>query len=76
MYLLLHYGEISLKGKNKPYFEKKLAENIKRGIRGEYISTKRINGRIVAELKDGYSKEKIVKTISGIPPFVSPIKFM
>ncbi len=67
MYLLLHYGEIGLKGKNKPYFEKKLIENVKRGIKGEYISTKRINGRIVAELKDDYNEENIIKTISGMP---------
>ncbi len=67
MYLLVHYGEIGLKGKNKPYFEKKLAENIKRAIKGEYSSTKRINGRIIVELKEGFDRGKIIETVSRIP---------
>jgi len=32
--LLLRYGEIALKGKNRPYFEKKLLQNIKTALQG------------------------------------------
>ncbi|NLX90756.1 MAG: tRNA 4-thiouridine(8) synthase ThiI [Firmicutes bacterium] len=32
--LLIRYGEIALKGKNRPFFEKKLEQNIKTALRG------------------------------------------
>lgn len=67
MHLLVHYGEIGLKGQNRPFFEKKLAENIKRAIKDEYISTKRISGRIVVELREDFDKEKIVTAASSLP---------
>lgn len=44
--LLVRYGEIHLKGLNRPYFERKLIENIRRSLRGLYSRVERIQGRI------------------------------
>ena len=67
MYLLVHYNEIALKGKNRGYFEKKLAENIKKAIKGSYEQTERPYGRITAKLNSSADIEFIKKTISEVP---------
>ncbi len=61
--IVIHYGEIGLKKTNRPFFEKKLVENIrKRGL-----DARREFGRIVAGYRKGFSK--ILKTIPGIAYF-------
>jgi len=55
MLIIVHYGEVALKGDNRKFFEEKLVENIKRslqlnGIVFDYV--KRISGRILVELRD------------------------
>ncbi len=54
MVILLRYGEIHLKGLNRPYFEQKLKNNIKNVLRDfEDIKLKRVDGRFVLHnLKD------------------------
>ena len=48
MVLLIRYGEIHLKGLNRPKFEGKLMHNIKNALHGyEGLSIKRINGRMI-----------------------------
>ena len=79
MYMLVHYNEIALKGKNRNYFEKKLAENIKKAIKGEYESTERPYGRITVKLKDIADKEKLKMSISSVPgvawfAFATPVE--
>ncbi|MGB7292022.1 MAG: tRNA uracil 4-sulfurtransferase ThiI [Thermodesulfobacteriota bacterium] len=49
MPILIHYGELALKGKNRHLFENKLIENIKRVGPGRVI---RLHGRIVVESED------------------------
>ena len=44
--LLIRYGEIHLKGLNRPFFENKLINNIKFAVRGMNASVKREQGRI------------------------------
>lgn len=46
--LLIRYGEIHLKGLNRPYFERVLLERIKNALRGLNASIKREQGRIYA----------------------------
>ncbi|MCF7890661.1 tRNA 4-thiouridine(8) synthase ThiI [Candidatus Bipolaricaulota bacterium] len=49
--ILVHYGEIALKGENRDYFEEKLVENLRAALDG--LSFERINrmyGRILVEL--------------------------
>ncbi len=46
-YIICHYSEIGLKGKNRSFFEKKLVENIKTTLpSGSYSSVKRFPGFI------------------------------
>jgi len=51
-FFVIHYGEVGLKGKNRVFFEKKLARNIRLSLRGtEYAEVKRLHDRIVVHLK-------------------------
>ncbi len=48
--IIVHYSEIAIKGKNRPWFEKLLVENIKKQLTGlQYGTVKRIFGRILIE---------------------------
>lgn len=52
-YLIIHYGEIALKGKNRSFFEKRLVSNVKKALKGiDYESIKRISGRILVKLQN------------------------
>ncbi|MFN3528074.1 MAG: tRNA sulfurtransferase, partial [Candidatus Altarchaeaceae archaeon] len=80
-YIICHYAEIGIKGKNRSFFEKTLKENIektliKNGISFEFV--KRIPGKIIIKLKEDIekeskeNKEKIeesLKNIAGIANF-------
>ena len=46
--LLVRYGEVHLKGLNRPYFERKLIERIKLALSGLNATVKREQGRIYA----------------------------
>ena len=49
---LVHYGEIGLKGKNRSFFEKKLAQNIKLSLKGTGCAeVRRIYGRLLVILR-------------------------
>jgi len=57
MYVVCHYHEIGLKGKNRDFFERKLVENIKKAIEPEFFDwVKRFPGRIVLKLTEKGSK--------------------
>lgn len=57
MKILLHYGELALKGKNRVFFEKKLVENIKRSL-GKETKLLRLAGRFLLETDWPFSKVK------------------
>jgi len=63
---LIHYGEIGLKGKNRPFFEKKLVENIRKqtGMR-----VKRMPGRLLAWGEGGLDK------VFGIAYYAEAMEF-
>ena len=75
MYIICHYGEVGLKGRNRHFFEETLVENIKKALVSidfEYV--KRISGRIIIKLSnlDEKQKEIIVshlKKVSGLVHF-------
>lgn len=75
--ILAHYGEIALKGGNRPYFEKKLVSNIKQTLSGLGCkSVKRIFGRIIIDIKESSDIEQIekkLKQVFGIVNFF-PVK--
>jgi len=74
-YIICHYHEIGLKGKNRKFFEKKLIENIKGTLSPEHFKyVRRISGRILIELTpSGIEKQKQIseklKNIFGIAYF-------
>ena len=74
-YVICHYSEIALKGKNRRFFEERLVENIKRVLKpAQFTFIKRISGRIIIKLtQEGAKKEKEVsralKNIFGIANF-------
>jgi len=71
--ILIHYGELALKGLNRPYFESKLVENIKKTLAGqEFGKIRRIRGRILIELKeksDTVQMEEKLRKVFGISWF-------
>lgn len=62
-FVVCHYHEIGLKGKNRDFFEKKLVENIKKAIKPEFFDwVKRFPGRVVIKLSEkGKECQKEVK---------------
>ncbi len=62
-YIVCHYHEIGLKGKNRKFFENKLVENIKKALPlGSFEFVKRISGRIIVKLNEkGLKEEKKIK---------------
>ena len=57
-YILVRYGEIGLKGKNRPAFEKRLISNIKRSL-GDLGRTKifKLRGRLMLETGEAGAAE-------------------
>jgi thiamine biosynthesis protein ThiI len=64
MSILVHYGELALKGKNRRLFENKLIENIKKATGGK---VRRFEGRLLVE--DGHTAS--LKNVFGISWFAS-----
>lgn len=49
--ILVHYGEIALKGDNRGYFEEKLVDNLRESLEGlSFEKVRRLHGRILVEL--------------------------
>ncbi|NOZ76673.1 MAG: tRNA 4-thiouridine(8) synthase ThiI [Euryarchaeota archaeon] len=64
---VVHYHEIALKGGNRPIFEKRLAENIRRSLQGLGAGrVRRAYGRIVVELGEGADAEGIEEALRKI----------
>lgn len=73
-HIIVRYGEIGTKGRNRPFFEKALVRNIK-NLAG--LAAKREFGRLIIELDEGFDKEKItekLKKIFGIANFSFALK--
>ncbi|MCH7758898.1 tRNA 4-thiouridine(8) synthase ThiI [Patescibacteria group bacterium] len=78
-YIICHYSEIGLKGKNRKFFENKLSENIRQTLKQTYFQRiKRISGRIIIELTPAGQKNKeeirnSLKNIFGLAYFAFAI---
>ncbi len=70
MIIVIHYHELALKGKNRDWFEKKLAENIKTAL--PKTAVKRQYGRILVKNCDILDIEKL-RNIFGISSFSSAL---
>jgi thiamine biosynthesis protein ThiI len=71
--ILIHYGELGLKGLNRPTFERKLLENIAKALKGlKYKKIKKIQGRVILELDknaDPTKFEQSIKRVFGVAWF-------
>src|SRR5258708_15573032 len=57
--IVVHYEELALKGKNRPWFLGRLVRNLKRGLSDLDVTTVRaLMGRIEIQLGPGTSREK------------------
>ncbi|HUT22308.1 MAG TPA: tRNA uracil 4-sulfurtransferase ThiI [Candidatus Bipolaricaulota bacterium] len=66
--IILHLGEIMLKGQNKPFFSKILIKNIKNFLDlKEYTDIDRKEGKIVIELKKDDPKTNLPNLLAKIP---------
>lgn len=78
-YVICHYNEIGLKGKNRRFFEEQLVKNIKQVmLPGSFKLIKRISGRILVELTKAGAKNhnkisKSLKNVFGIAYFAFAI---
>ena len=69
--IIIRYGEISLKGLNRPYFENTLLRNIRRSIKhiGD-MNVYKSHGRLYIDLED-YDEEDIIETVTNVFGVVS-----
>lgn len=64
---VIHYAEVGLKGKNRVYFEKRLARNIKLSLRGTgYLEVKRLHDRILVRLQSQTDLDEIEKRLRKV----------
>ena len=64
---IVHYAEVGLKGKNRIFFEKKLARNIKMSLQGTgYAAVKRLHDRILILLQSDSDVEEIEKRLRKV----------
>lgn len=59
--VVIHYGEIALKGRNRLFFENKLKANIKKALHGVKVNEiQRLRGRLVINFKEPVD-EKVIR---------------
>jgi thiamine biosynthesis protein ThiI len=66
--VVVHYHEIALKGKNRPMFVRRLAENLRAATGGLGVQeVRRLTGRLVLILTPDAAVEEIRRRVSHIP---------
>ncbi|GAA0380281.1 tRNA uracil 4-sulfurtransferase ThiI [Bacillus horti] len=71
-FILIRFGELALKGKNRNKFESQLQDNIKNQLKDFKIKIKRTFGRMYVYLENDADYEKVqqrLKTVFGIKSF-------
>ena len=67
---VIHYGELSLKGKNRPLFVKRLARNVEQALRGlggdRACDVRIMQGRILATLPEGVAHDAVAERLSRV----------
>jgi tRNA uracil 4-sulfurtransferase len=69
-YLIIHYGEIGLKGQNRGFFESKLMKNLRTALNGDAV-VRRKYGKIVVELKPKSDLAQCKKILGQLPGIAS-----
>ena len=74
-YLVIHYSEIGLKGRNRAFFERHLQHNVHERLTGlEVTNVERLSGRLLATLgpgADSAAAAERLRTVPGIA-YVAP----
>ncbi len=73
---LIKYGEISLKGKNRPYFENKLVVNLRQALKRFRVAVKLKVGRVYVHYEEDEAagvREELARTF-GIISFARTVK--
>jgi thiamine biosynthesis protein ThiI len=68
--ILIRYGEIALKGKNRRFFEDFLLQNLKQTVRGSAAQIVRLRGRFLA-IAPEKERDKIISRLSRVFGVVS-----
>lgn len=66
-YLVIHYNEIGIKGKNRSFFEKRLENNISRLLKDDLDKIQRRYGLIYCKLKETFKLENYRLVLSNFP---------
>ena len=69
--ILIRFGEIFLKGKNRGYFEKTLVKNIKESLSKFDLEVGKIPGRYIVEKYDEDQEFEIVERLKKVPGIFS-----
>src|SRR3989344_3192226 len=65
--IIIHYGEIGIKGKDRSFFEKKLVDNLRWSLKNsDIISVKRISGRIIIEIDKSTKLAEIKEKLANV----------
>src|SRR5262245_41563154 len=66
--VVVHYHEIALKGKNRPMFVRRLAENLQAATHGLGVKeVRRLTGRLVLMLSPTAAVEEIRRQVAQVP---------
>lgn len=65
--IVVHYGEIGTKGKNRDFFERKLMENIRKALGKHVERVYKRYGRIVCDPVERADLDRIRKILEGLP---------
>ncbi|MDF1497827.1 MAG: tRNA 4-thiouridine(8) synthase ThiI [Patescibacteria group bacterium] len=67
-HIIVHYDEITLKGGNRPFFERVLVDNIREFLKDiKYDNFYKEGGKIILNINKNTDLEKIKKTLKNIP---------
>lgn len=65
--ILIHYGELGLKGLNRPLFERRLVENIGKALDGlEYKKIRKAQGRVILELNEKSNEKRFAESLKKV----------
>jgi tRNA uracil 4-sulfurtransferase len=72
-YLIVHYGELGLKGGNKGYFQNTLKKNLMAAVReiGVKSQIQYLLGRFIVKLPADLDETVIIGAVSGVPGIVN-----
>jgi len=69
-YIICHYSEIGLKGRNRKFFEQKLIDNIKLALTqntpGRFSNFQNTYGRVIIKLSEKSSEKKLKETLQNV----------